>query len=473
MPLSNVLPNIRAIMDEIFSTISFGIGRNNAEPADHEILEKNYPGWELEATKKLRQMAANQLGTVGSGNHYVDIFHDEKDRIWIGVHFGSRGLGHKTATWFLNADGAKDGMDVEPCVLPLNSDLGEQYIEAMTLAGTYAYAGRDWVCARVARILGGKIVEEVHNHHNFAWLEEHGGEQMWVVRKGATPAFPGQKGFVGGSMGEESVILEGVESPLNEHTLNSTVHGAGRVMGRMEAKGKFKNGVCVREGKVKQEMMNEWLERAKVVLRGGGLDEAPQCYKRLSALTNIGDRISRGEIQAAIEDGRGEMPSFHDLNSNDVDALINYLLTADLGGRGARGRAFTMLSFPPGPVVETGPAATRVVPSAPGGVTDYPQGISAPNFRLDMNDYGVEINARKPPYTSLTAYDLNKGTIKWQIGVGDDYRVVSAGGPHGTGAAEVLKSSALVTNDGLVHRQRRGPSDSFLRCRHGQGTSLD
>jgi RNA-splicing ligase RtcB len=99
-------------------------------------------------------MAANQLGTVGSGNHYVDIFHDELDRVWIGVHFGSRGLGHKTATWFLNAAGAKEGMDVEPCVLSVKSNLGSQYIKAMTLAGKYAYAGRDWVCARVARLIG-------------------------------------------------------------------------------------------------------------------------------------------------------------------------------------------------------------------------------------------------------------------------------------------------------------------------------
>jgi tRNA-splicing ligase RtcB len=292
VPLSRVQPNIGSIMDEIFATISFGIGRNNAEPSDHEILENNYPGWELEATKELRQMTANQLGTVGSGNHYVDIFRDELDRVWIGVHFGSRGLGHKTATWFLSAAGAKDGMDVDPCILPVESDLGEQYIKAMTLAGKYAYAGRDWVCARVARILGGEIVEEIHNHHNFAWREEHGGEEFWVVRKGATPAFPGQKGFVGGSMGEKSVILEGVESPLNALTLNSTVHGAGRVMGRLEAKGKFKNGVCVREGKVKQEMINEWLERENVVLRGSGLDEAPQCYKRLpEVLDEHGDSV--------------------------------------------------------------------------------------------------------------------------------------------------------------------------------------
>jgi len=136
-------------------------------------------------------MARNQLGTVGSGNHYVDLFTDEEDRVWIGVHFGSRGLGHKTATHFLKAAGASDGMDVEPCVLSTDSDLGAEYLEAMRLAGDYAYAGRDWVCGRVAQILGAPIVEEVHNHHNYAWREEHEGEQLWVVRKGATPAFPG------------------------------------------------------------------------------------------------------------------------------------------------------------------------------------------------------------------------------------------------------------------------------------------
>ena len=77
-------------------------------------------------------------------------------------------------------------MEVEPCVLSASSDLGEQYIRAMKLAGEYAYAGRDWVCDRV---LGAPIVESVHNHHNFAWRGEHDGEQYWVVRKGATPAF--------------------------------------------------------------------------------------------------------------------------------------------------------------------------------------------------------------------------------------------------------------------------------------------
>jgi len=135
--------------------------------------------------------------------------------------------------------------------------------------------------SKVISILGAKPIEEVHNHHNFAWREEHGGEKYWVVRKGATPAFPGQRGFVGGSMGEQSVILEGVANPLAELSMYSTVHGAGRVMGRMEAKGKYKHGICLRQGKVTQEMMDNWLVKAGVTLRGGGLDESPDCYKRL------------------------------------------------------------------------------------------------------------------------------------------------------------------------------------------------
>jgi tRNA-splicing ligase RtcB (3'-phosphate/5'-hydroxy nucleic acid ligase) len=274
--------DISKIMDDLWKAISFGVGRSNAEQVDHSLFDS--PAWKCEAAAPLKQMARNQLGTVGSGNHYVDLFADEQDRVWIGVHFGSRGLGHKIATWFLKKTGAKGGMDVDPCLINANSDLGDQYIQCMHLAGDYAYAGRDWVCSKVAKLLGAAILEEVHNHHNFAWRETHGSEDYWVVRKGATPAFPGQKGFVGGTMGETSVILEGIANEEAKHSLYSTVHGAGRVMGRMEASGKTdrRTGEVLRPGKVTQEMMSGWLKRAKVELRGAGLDESPDCYKRLS-----------------------------------------------------------------------------------------------------------------------------------------------------------------------------------------------
>ncbi len=154
-------------------------------------------------------MARDQLGTVGSGNHYVDLFEDEEGFVWIGVHFGSRGLGHKTATAFIKAAGGKDGIDVAPTVLHQDSELGRQYLAGMTLAGEYAYAGREWVVEKVRSIVGGEVLDTVHNHHNYAWRERHGERELWVVRKGATPAFPGQRGFVGGSMGDDAVILVG------------------------------------------------------------------------------------------------------------------------------------------------------------------------------------------------------------------------------------------------------------------------
>ena len=278
-----VAPAMQTIMDEVVSDISFGVGRTSKTRIDHDLFEDET--WKLKPLRELKKMAAEQLGTVGSGNHYVDIFADEQDRIWVGVHFGSRGLGHRTATHFLRAAGGKDGMDVPPTVVDDESELGQDYIAAMTLAGRYAYAGREAVARHVVRgILRAKAVEEVHNHHNFAWREEHEGEEYWVVRKGATPAFPGQKGFIGGSMGDDAVIIEGVDSPTAREALFSTVHGAGRVMSRTAAKGRFQKigGKRVRmEGLVRHDEMVRWLEDKGVVLRGGDLDEAPQAYRRL------------------------------------------------------------------------------------------------------------------------------------------------------------------------------------------------
>jgi tRNA-splicing ligase RtcB len=152
----------------------------------------------------------------------------------------------------------------------------------MELAGAYAYAGRDWVCHRVAQIVGAPIVEQVHNHHNFAWRESVDGQMMWVVRKGATPAFPGQQGFIGGSMGENAVIVQGVDHEEAQVAMYSTIHGAGRMISRSEAKGKVnRRGEVKRAGTISREMMMEWVQKSGVCLRGAGVDESPHCYKRL------------------------------------------------------------------------------------------------------------------------------------------------------------------------------------------------
>lgn len=289
--------DIPRLADEIFKDLKFGPGKVNLHPAAQEHPLFDDPRWKLNwEIESLKQMARDQLGTIGGGNHYVDVFAEIDDGIaalpddapiWIGVHFGSRGLGFKIAKGYLNLAEGKDFLDKsrekeEPTLLALASSLGEGYFQAMCLAGEYAYAGRDWVCNRVAHILGTGIVEEVHNHHNFAWLEEHGGERVIVVRKGATPLWPGQRSFIGGSMTDVSVIVEGKDTEEAEASLRSTVHGAGRVMGRTEALGKtHKSGRVVREARVTEEMLLKALKNSRVELRGGGLDESPFVYRRL------------------------------------------------------------------------------------------------------------------------------------------------------------------------------------------------
>ena len=140
----------------------------------------------------------------------------------------------------------------------------------------------------VAKILRASIQEEIHNHHNFAWKENHFGKDLWVVRKGATPAFPNQKGFVGGSMGDISVILEGKDTEEAQKGLYSTVHGAGRQMGRIQAKGKVcrRTGKVLKEGLVNKQAHEDWMTKAQVELRGGGLDESPFAYKRIEHVLN-------------------------------------------------------------------------------------------------------------------------------------------------------------------------------------------
>lgn len=290
IPASEVRANIKTIMDDIYSNISFGMGRKNTTQVCWYALD-DLGQWKHPAVRDLRPLAQSQLGTVGGGNHYVDIFVDESDAVWVGVHFGSRGLGHKIASWFLREGGAANGIHAEPLVLDADSGLGADYIPLMTLAGDYAYAGRNWVCNRVTEMLGANQIEEVHNHHNYAWYERHGDQFLWVVRKGATPAFPGQRGFIGASMGETAYIVSGTEGPAARAALYSAPHGAGRAMSRTAARGKMnrKTGEIISTGAISQTAMDEWIREAGVELRGADLDEAPQAYKRLDEVLMFHD----------------------------------------------------------------------------------------------------------------------------------------------------------------------------------------
>lgn len=315
--------SLNALGDRIQKAISFGVGRSNIAndaPVDDPLFF-DY-AWNIipntgHYRDELRDKARRQLGTVGSGNHYVDVFVDKADdSIWVGVHFGSRGLGHTIASNFLaigqGGTWGDKGREVET-LLDLSTQAGQDYWALMELGGRYAYAGREWVARKVVSLLGGIELDLVHNHHNFAWKEQHiidgSKRELVVVRKGATPAFPDQRGFVGGSMGDDAVIIKGTKDAVpevkktQEKALYSTVHGAGRVMSRTEAAGKrdYKTGQLMRNkvtgeiahaGKVTSSMMSEWISSFGTVLRGGGLDESPHAYRRLTeVLAAQGDTI--------------------------------------------------------------------------------------------------------------------------------------------------------------------------------------
>lgn len=298
---ADIKDKLPEIANKIWDTFSFGIGQKNDIKVEWPQFYSDM--WDIDffnENPSIRDTAMNQLGTIGSGNHYIDVFKDEEDFVWVGVHFGSRGLGHKVASHFMKVAGDNVNiMDETPHLLDVNSKDGQDYLGCMFVAGQYAYAGRDWVCAKTAEIIGAEIIEEIHNHHNYAWRENHNGEDVYVVRKGATPAFPDQKGFVGGSMGENAVIIKGVDSEKSKASFYSTVHGAGRVMSRTMALGKSKrvkeertrpDGTKymyhatkpVSAGLVDMEAVRKEIEAKGIILKGAGGDEAPQVYKRLN-----------------------------------------------------------------------------------------------------------------------------------------------------------------------------------------------
>ena len=311
------------IADKIWNELSFGIGRKNKTQINHAIFDKEVWNKSNFLTKNpvLKKKAQEQLGTIGAGNHYVDVFYDEENYIWVGVHFGSRGLGHTIASHFMKIAGDNlNIMDDPPKFLQVDSAEGKDYLDCMELAGEYAYAGRNWVCQKVADILQTEIIDEVHNHHNFAWKENHNEQSYYVIRKGATPCFPKKRGFIGSNMEDYSVIVEGLDNEVSRKSFYSTIHGSGRIMSRSQAIGKKKllkeflcnnrncdgsipfdpilsNPKCEKcgtkmrknkkwsiksKGLVDYSTVQERIKKKGIILRGGGADESPEVYKKLT-----------------------------------------------------------------------------------------------------------------------------------------------------------------------------------------------
>ena len=255
-------------------------GRETFErPKEHEVLDRKAFD-EITILKKLQGRAAAQIGSSGSGNHFVEfgmleLADGNEWRLAAGKylavlsHSGSRGLGAEIARHYTK-------LAKELCLLPgeaanlawldLNSDAGQEYWIAMNLAGDYASANHHHIHERMAKALGESPLFMVENHHNFAWKEKLiDGSEVIVHRKGATPAGQGTLGIIPGSMTAPGFVVKGKG---NAESINSASHGAGRAMSRSAAK-----------NSITQKMVRQDLEKAGVDLIGGGVDEAPGAYK--------------------------------------------------------------------------------------------------------------------------------------------------------------------------------------------------
>ncbi|MFN3705781.1 MAG: RtcB family protein [Thermoflexales bacterium] len=244
------------------------------------------PDWEaLPLLRALKDKAARQLGTSGSGNHFVEFGELEVVQPGDGFppgrhlallsHSGSRGVGYQIAEHYSRVARAQHpeltGELAHLAWLDIGSAAGQEYWLAMNLAGKYAAANHQVIHRRIARACGLQVITTVENHHNFAWLETlPDGRQVYVHRKGATPAHRGALGVIPGSMGDPGFVVRGRGSP---HALNSASHGAGRRLSRNQS---FRQ-LSARE-------RDAYLRERGVVLLGGGLDESPQAYKNIHAV---------------------------------------------------------------------------------------------------------------------------------------------------------------------------------------------
>lgn len=297
------------LADVLLRNTNFGAGGKFKEGRrpEHEVLDD--PAWEATPfLRKLKDTGVAQLGTSGSGNHFVEwgvfealgetgetaeeegVSTEGEERAFVPgrkylallSHSGSRGVGFKIAERYSRIAKQKhptlEGSVADLAWLDLSSEEGEKYWLSMNLAGRFASANHAVIHDKVARALGEDFLSTVENHHNFAWVEEVGGKEAIVHRKGATPAGRGVMGVIPGSMGDPGYVVRGRG---NERALNSASHGAGRLMSRSQA---FKS--------IPEERWKEYLAERGITLIGGSVDEAPMAYKDIETVVGLqGDLV--------------------------------------------------------------------------------------------------------------------------------------------------------------------------------------
>jgi tRNA-splicing ligase RtcB len=272
----------------LWEQTAFGMGAEwkGSRRAEHAVLDD--PSWDAtRLLKSLQTQAHSQLGTSGTGNHFVEwgafrlkerdprLNLEPGEYLALLSHSGSRGVGFKIANFY-----SKLAAELHPQLdksvrhlawLPLGSEEGQEYWVSMELAGKFASANHYVIHHRVAAVAGLKEIAVVENHHNFCWRETlPDGRVVYVHRKGATPAGPGVLGVIPGSMGDPGYLVRGRGLP---ESLNSAAHGAGRQMSRKAA-----------IHSITKTVRDTYLRERGITLLGGGLDESPQAYKPIEAI---------------------------------------------------------------------------------------------------------------------------------------------------------------------------------------------
>lgn len=293
------MPHIRAILDDVKKLVPVGEGRSHQKPQEWDQFEAHedaffgdVPGWFQDGNWNKHK---KNLGTLGGGNHFIELQASEDDEVWMMLHSGSRNLGYRVANFYhklaqaLNERWHVALPSADLAFLPLDTDEGQAYVRDMNFALDYARENRRRMMEAFKAAIADHVddiefLEEINIHHNYAAIENHFDRNLWVHRKGATSAKCGEMGIIPGSMGASSYIVQGKGNP---ESFMSCSHGAGRKMGRMEASRRLTVDEC--DAAMDGIVFDRWNKArrfGKKQKKGVGLDlgEAPQAYKDIDAV---------------------------------------------------------------------------------------------------------------------------------------------------------------------------------------------
>ena len=295
LPVSHIRGEEGRLKNALERETEFGMGAGFSKRREHAVMDAD---WSVSpVTEKNKNKAWFQLGSSGSGNHFVEFGTLTLEKPELGLeagtyvallsHSGSRGTGGLVAKHY-----SALAMELHPELpkqlkhlawLGLDSEAGQEYWNAMQLMGNYAAASHELIHQSIAKSLGAEVLADVENHHNFAWQEEHFGKEVVVHRKGATPATEVALGIIPGSMATPGFVVRGKG---NAESMNSASHGAGRAMSRTATKNSFT-----------WSQAKKFLAENDVVLISAGLDEVPMGYKDIhevmAAQSDLVDTIAR------------------------------------------------------------------------------------------------------------------------------------------------------------------------------------